>query len=280
MPPERRVRIITDSTADLPPDLIARWGIRVVPLQVRFGEESFRDGLDLPADAFYERLARGEVPTTSQPSVGAFRRAYEQAAGAGGEVVSIHLSAELSGTCQTALLAAEQVDGQVVVIDSGYLSMALGWLVVLAAEAARERRSLQEIVDLVQEAKQRVRIPAYVEDFEHLRRGGRIGHAQPVLGSPLDIRAILTLQEGETVLLERVRTRQAGLRRLVERVADMGPLGRVAVVYSGDPQGAEQVADGLSPIFPRDEMRILSAGQVVATHVGTAAVGVACLLLP
>lgn len=277
MPGGRRVRVVTDSTADLPLDLVTLWGIVIVPLEIHFGEESYRDHLDLPSGEFYARLAQGSFPTTSQPPVGTFRRTYERAAAGGGEVISIHLSSALSGTCQTALLAAEQVDAEIAVIDSGLLSMGLGWLVLAAAEAAHAWRGLDEIVHLVEEIRGRSHVVALVENLEHLRRGGRVGQARSMLGSILDIRAILTLREGETVPVERVRTRSAGRRRLVEQVATLSPLEQVAVIHADNPAAARQVADDLSPIFPRQEIRVVPAGQVVATHVGPGAVGVACV---
>lgn len=277
MPGPRRVRVVSDSTADLPEDLVVQWGIQVVPLRVHFGEETFRDGLDMPAEAFHARLARGEFPATSQPPLGVLRRAYEQATAGGGDAIAIHLSSRLSGTYQAALLAAEQVDGRVAVVDSGQLSMAVGWLVLAAAEAAREGRSLDEIVGLVEEMKQRAWVPALIENLEYFRRGGRIGRAQAVVGTLLGIRAILALQGGETVLVDRVRTRQAGLRRLVERVAALGPLERICVVHANAAEDARRVARDLAPIWPGREIRIVPAGQVVTIHVGPRAVGVACV---
>jgi DegV family protein with EDD domain len=270
----RRVRVVTDSTADLPLDLVTRWGIQVVPLRIHFDEESFRDNLDLAPEAFYGRLSCGEFPNTSQPSVGDFKHAYERVAAGGGSAVSIHLSSRLSGTAQSALLAAEQVDGCIAVVDSGQLSMALGWLVLAAAEAAREGRSLEEIVGLMQEMKQRTYVLALINDLEHLRRGGRIGRAQTILGSMLDLYPILTLRYGQTTLLERARTRQAGRRRLVELVAEMDSLESVAVVHADNPELAGQVADHLAPVFPREEILILPASQVVTAHVGPQALGV------
>jgi len=278
LPGSRRVRVVTDSTADLPPDLVVQWGIQVVPLGIHFGEESFRDGVDMSAEVFYARLARGEFPTTSQPPVGLLRRAYEQGAAGGGEVVSIHLSSRLSGTYQAALLAAEQVDGRVAVVDSEQLSMAVGWLVLAAAEAAREGCSLGEVVARVEEMKRRTRVLALIESLEHFRRGGRIGRTQAVLGTLLDIRAVLSLEDGETVLLERVRTRRAGLRRLVERIAAMGPLERLCVLHADAPEDAHRVARSLAPVWPGREIRVVPAGQAVAIHVGPQAVGVACVL--
>jgi len=275
MPGVRRVRVVTDSTADLPAEYVVRWGLQVVPLKVHFAEESFRDGLDLAPEDFYERLARGEFPSTSQPSVGDFKHTYKRIASAGGEVVSIHLSSRLSGTIQAALLAAEQVDGRVMVVDSGQLSMGFGWLVLAAAEAARQECSLDEIVALLDEMKGRTHVLVLIDSLEHLRRGGRIGQARSVLGSMLGVYPILTLRHGDTTLVERVRTRQAGRRRLIELVAAMGSLERLAVIHADNPTVAQQVADGLSPIFPRDEILILSAGQVVVTHLGPKAVGVA-----
>lgn len=276
MPGARRVRVVTDSTADLPREWIDQWGIQVVPLRFRLGEDTFRDGLDLPPETFYARLARS-FPTTSQPSVGLLKRFYEQAGAGGGEIVSIHLSSKLSGTCQAAQLAADQVDSRVVVFDSGQISMAVGWLVLAAAEAAREGRSLEEIVSLLEEMKGRVHIVGLIESLEHLRRGGRIGRIEALLGSLLGIRALFTLERGEAVLLERVRTRSLGLRRLVEYVATLEPLDRAAVVHADAADAAQQVARTLAPLLPGRSIPVLPVGQVVASHVGPGAVGVACV---
>lgn len=270
----RRVRVITDSTADLPLELVARWGIEVVPLYIQFGEQSYRDGIDLANEDFYERLVAGELATTSQGAIGSIKRIYEQAVAGGGEAISIHLSCGLSGTCSAAMLAADQVDGRVIVVDSGLLSMAIGWLVLAAAEAAREGRSLDEIVALVEEMKQRTHVVALIENLEYLRHGGRIGPAQAVLGSLLDIRPIVGLEQGILALYKKVRSRRLGLRNLAEMTAEAGPLERVAVVHANRPDDALQVADELAPLFPRDKMLVQPAGQVVATHVGPGAVGV------
>lgn len=270
----RRVRVITDSTADLPPELVARWGIEVVPLFINLGELSFRDGIDMPNQEFYDRVAAGEFPTTSQGAIGPLKRAYEHAVAGGGEAVSIHLSCGLSGTCRAAMLAADQVDGRVVVVDSGLLSMAIGWLALAAAEAARKGCSLDEIVALVEEMKQRTHVIALIENLEFLRRGGRIGPAQAVLGSLLEIRPIVGLKDGVLALYKKVRSRRLGLRELIELAAEAGPLERVAVVHANSPADAEQVADALVPFSPRGERLVVPAGQVVATHVGPEAVGV------
>lgn len=271
----RRVRVLSDSTSDLPAELVARWGIEVIPLHFHFGEEALRDNIDISDEAFYARLAAGEFPTTSQGSVGLFKRVYEQAVAGGGEAVSIHLSCKLSGTCQAAMLAADRVDGRVIVLDSGQLSMAIGWLVLAAAEAARKGGSLSEIVALVEEMKQRTHVRALIEDLNYLRRGGRIGAAQALVGSLLDIRPIIGLEGGVLALYEKLRSRRAGLRRLAEIVVETGTLERVAVMHANRPEEALQVADDLSPFFPREQMLVLPVGQVVATHVGPGAVGVA-----
>ncbi|MBN1484787.1 MAG: DegV family protein [Chloroflexia bacterium] len=276
----RRVRVVTDSTADLPLDAVVRWGIQVVPLKLHFGEQSFRDGLDLPPEVFYERLEQGEFPLTSQPAMGEFRHTYERIAAGGGEVISIHLSAGLSGTVQAALLAAEQVDGEVAVVDSGQLSMALGWLVLAAAELARQDLPLDQVVARVEEMRSRTHVLALIDSLEFLRRGGRVGRAQAALGALLDVQPILTLRGGQTTLLERVRTRQAGRRRLIELVAGLAPLERVAVLHANNPDLARQLADDLAPLFPREQILLLPAGQVVTTHVGPGAVGVALVQGP
>jgi DegV family protein with EDD domain len=274
VPGPRRVRVVTDSTCDIPPFLLARWGVEVVPLYIQLGEETYRDGVDLTPEDFYARLRRGEFPRTAQPAIGSLRRVYEQLGAGGGEMISIHLSAGLSGTYQSALLAAEQVDARIAVLDSGLLSMGLGWLVLAAAEAAREGQPLDEIVALVEGLKGRTHILCLIENLEYMRRGGRIGKVQEVANSALGLRPIVTLKDGKVALVERIRTRRAGLRRLVELVAEMGPLERLAVLHAGDAPAAEQVANDLAPLFPREEMLLLPATQVVTTHVGIDALGV------
>jgi DegV family protein with EDD domain len=270
----RRVRVITDSTADLPPELVAQWGIEVVPLYINFGEQSYRDGIDLSSQDFYGRLAAGEFPTTSQGAIGPLKRVYDHAVTGGGEAVSIHLSCGLSGTCRAAMLAADQVDGRVVVVDSRLLSMGIGWIVLAAAEAARQGHALDKVVALVEDMKQRTHVTALIENLEFLRRGGRIGPAQAMLGSLLDIRPIVGLKDGVLALYKKVRSRRLGLRELTEVVAEAGPLERVAVMHANSPDDAEYMAHALTPLFPRDEMLILPVSQVVATHVGPGAVGV------
>ena len=226
------VRVITDSTADLPPEMAAELGIEVVPLNVHFGTDTFRDGIDLSADEFYERLVASSCPpTTSQPSVGAFLEVYQKALEGADGIVSVHISAKLSGTWNSAIQAREQLadPSRVQVVDTGQASMGLGWVAVAAARAAQAGASLEEVAREAQSTAEQVRVLFLVDTLEFLQKGGRIGKAQAMFGSVLSIKPLLTIQEGEVHPMERVRTRGKGVARLVQLVQEAAP----AAVHGG-----------------------------------------------
>ena len=271
------VRVITDSTADLPPEMAAELRIEVVPLNVHFGTDTFRDGIDLSADEFYERLvASSRPPTTSQPSVGAFLEVYQKALEGADEIVSVHISAKVSGTWNSAVQAREQLSdsSKVTVVDTGQASMGLGWVAVAAARAAQAGASMDEVASLARSAAEQVRVLFLVDTLEYLQKGGRIGKAQAMFGSVLAIKPILTIQEGEVHPLERVRTRGKGVARLVQLVQEAAPLQSMAVLYTTTEDEARALAERLGPCVPSGQVIVGRLGTVVGTYAGPGLLGV------
>ncbi|HMA35483.1 MAG TPA: DegV family protein [Chloroflexia bacterium] len=276
------VKIVTDSTADIPPAVAAELGITVVPLLVQIGDQVYRDHVDLNGHAFYRLLeATPGVPTTSQPPIGQIEALYRDLTADGADVVSIHVSSGLSGTYSTCALAATSLDlrlGAVRVVDSQALSMCLGWMAVFAARAARDGRSQAEIGDLVDGMLGRVRILGLLDTLEWVQRGGRLGLASAFLGTMLAIKPILHMKEGKAVPMEKVRTKPKAMQRMVELTESFGRLDALAVVHGDAPDEAERLIDLLAGIYPRDQILVSHIGAVLGSHVGPRAVGICCVL--
>ena len=275
------VRVVTDSTADLPAELVAELGITVIPLQVIFGSESFRDGVDLTAEEFFERLPQEkELPTTSQPSVGEFQQAYEALAENTDRVLSIHLSAGFSGTVGAAQQAADTLAGrcQIEVIDSGTVSMAMGFAVIAAARAAQDGDDLDTCTRIARSVLGRQRLAVALDTLEYLRRGGRIGRATAFLGSLLRLKPILTIRDGGAFPLSRVRTRKKALNELLRVCLEPGAIVEATVMYTTDPTDATYLIDEIKqrhPGIPVHEGRI---GPVIGVHAGPGLIGLAVVL--
>lgn len=271
------VRIVTDSTCDLPSEVCAELGIVVVPLSLHFGETVYRDGVDLSPKQFYEKLARSaELPKTSQPSPHLFEEAYRRLAADGSAVVSIHLSSRLSGTVRSAALARDAVGGQcrVEVIDSHTASLGLGMIATAAAELAQAGADQAEVVSCVRRLASNVHIWLYVDTLEYLRRGGRIGRASAFLGTLLNIRPVLKIEDGEVHPVEKVRTRSKAIDALVEFVELFPRIDRLVVGHNDSPDDIDLLLHRLEPFYPRDRIAVRHYGQVIGTHVGPGAIGV------
>lgn len=274
------VRIVTDSTCDLPPALVAAHGITVVPLTVFFGEEALLDSVDISAPAFYERMtSSGVLPRTSQPSVELFRRAYLEAAENGEEIVSIHLSSKLSGTLNAASVAREEVAPEVHVdlIDSYNVSLGLGLIVLEAARAAQSGATLTEVVATARRVMDRVSVYVCVDTLEYLKKGGRIGRASSFLGSVLSIKPILHVEDGEVAPFERVRTRARATERLFELAASQARAKQMFVAAGGDDTAARELIERLRPILPHTDLFVGQLGPVVGVYTGPGALGIAAL---
>jgi DegV family protein with EDD domain len=272
-----RFRVVTDSTADVPAEWRDRYGIEVVPLTVLFGEQSFRDRVDLNDEEFFARLAEASrLPKTSAPSPGEFAAVYERLSHECDGVVSIHLGGSLSGTVQSARVGASQLEGfPVHVVDSESLTMCVGFLCRVAAEAP----TLEEALRRATERVPRLRILALLDTLRYLEMGGRINRAQAMIGSVLDLKPIMGVSEGRISPLDRVRTRRKALGRLVELFRQDLPVEQVAVMHA---QAREEAADLRARVLseldgqpgPIDVV-VSQIGPVLGTHVGPGAVGIA-----
>ncbi len=270
------VTIITDSAGDIPPNIAADLGIVVVPLSIRFGDEEFTDCVDLtPADFWAKCASSSALPETAAPSPGAFVAAFTAARDAGATgVVCLTISAELSGTYQSALTAAESLgDFDVAVIDTRAVTMAEGFLTIAAAEAARDGASVASIVELTAANIGRIGVIGSLDTLEHLKKGGRVGSAQALLGSVLAIKPLLELKDGKVVEAGRQRTRAKAISHLAKAILDGAPYARLAVAHGSAPDLDVLMAkiDGVecdSPIV------VTEIGSVVGTHGGPGIIGI------
>jgi DegV family protein with EDD domain len=275
-----QVQIVTDSTADIPPDMAERLGITVIPSYIIFGSEAYRDGVDLTKQQFYDKLAASRViPTTATPPIAAYEEAYRRLAQDTNEILSIQLAAGLSTLHSTAAVAARNISDtagiRVEVVDSGQVTMGYGWMAVAAAEAARQGQTLDQITALVEGMKPRSRVLAILDTLEYVYRGGRVGWAQALIGTLLRVKPIIEVQLGAVNLVERARTMDRSLDRLVERIKELGPMERAIVLHANAETWAERLAGRLQAACPEWESLISQAGVTIATHTGPGAVGVA-----
>ena len=273
------VRIVSDSACDLPPALCEQLGIEIVPLTIRFGAEELVDRVQLTTDAFWERLARSTVlPETAAPSVGAFESTFRALHESGADgIVCINLSSRLSATMQSAQIAAKALDGvcPVAVIDSKSASMGIGMLCLEAVRVARAGAALDTVVTAVESARERSRVLFTVDTLDYLRKGGRIGGAQALLGSMLSIKPVITVQDGTVEPVAKVRTRSKALRFIVDRVKEC-PVESLCVLHAQAPDVGDFIAM-LEPIAPVSEIVVGEIGPVVGVHSGPATIGVTWL---
>lgn len=272
------VRVVTDSSADLPPALAEEMGITVVPLLVSFGAESFLDGVTIDPETFYRRLSEGGVfPSTGQPTPAQFAEAFGRV-GAGAEgIVSIHASSTFSGIYNSARQAGAGAPVRTEVIDSRTTSSAMGMAVLEAARAARAGASLDEVRDRALADVAASRICFSVETLEFLAKGGRIGRAKQLVGTLLRIRPILTIREGVVSPLAQTRTRAQAVEALVRFVEEHEPVKALSVGYSTDRAAAEALAAQLSAGRSRPPVLLTRLGPSIGTHVGPGCLSVALL---
>lgn len=274
-------RIVTDSTADIPRDQAGAAGITIVPLTVFFGDEAYLDGVDLDNAGFYQKLSTSKtLPRTSQPSPAAFQQAYTRLIDEGADaILSIHLSAKLSGTYQSACAARDTLPDTVKkipidIIDSQTISVGMSWAILLAAREAREGVGLAEMKAHVLDRLARTRILAVLDTLEYVKRGGRIGGARAFLGNMLSVKPIISLKDGEVVPVEQPRTRSKAYARVAQLVQEMGKVEHVSLAESDDEVG-QQLAQVIKTVYA-GELPVYRLGAVLGTHTGpgTAAVAV------
>jgi len=275
------VRVVTDSGCDLPPGLCEELGIEVVPLTIRFGDEALVDRKDLTPSEFWTKCKGAPaLPETAAPSPGAFEEAYRKADSAGGGegVVVITLSSKMSATIEAAGLAAENAspDLAVRVVDSANASLGEGMVVFLAAKAAATGGNLAEVEEVARSAARRTKLIAVIDTLDNLRRGGRIGGAQALMGGLLSIKPLITVSHatgGEVAEAGKQRTRARALNALVDNVRAVGPVEALGVMHAEAPD-VEELLDRLDDIVPREDIVVADVGAVIGTHVGPRCIGV------
>lgn len=272
------IRVVTDSSADLPPDLAQKWGVVVVPCYVMVDDVTYRDGVDISAEEFYGRLVSSQrTPTTAQPSPADFQSVYQELLDQGHEIVSIHVSGKLSGTVNSAQQARAALGeaAPIEVVDSRMASLGMGLVVLVAARQAREAASCQELAQEVRSALPQTQCIILLDTLEYLQKGGRIGKAQAFMGSVLSVKPILKLLEGEVHPLERPRNLERGIRRIAELAQEYAPVQRLGVIYSTDPDRAAELKESLADLLPPEQIVTSRFGPTLGTYVGPKALGIA-----
>ena len=273
------IQIITDSTCDLPPEIVARYGIKIIPLQLIFGDETLRDGVDISYEEFFRRLRLANpLPTTSQPPVGVFKAAFEESLREGREVLGIFISSRLSGTFATAEAAKELLPGEpITLVDSLSTSLGMGLQVIAAARAVERGASREEAAALVVRLREKVRVYFTLDTLDYLHRGGRIGGAQAFLGTLLNVKPLLILRDGRVEAYERVRTKRKALERMLEAVlSEVGPEPAFVGVLHGEAEAeAKMLAEQAQARARCREMLTSTITPVLAAHTGPGVVGIA-----
>jgi len=271
------VIVVTDSTSDLPAPMARQLGIVVVPLTVSFGVESFRDGIDLTAQEFIDRLRHAPtLPKTSQPPVSDFETIFREALARNQDVVCVTVSSLLSGTYNAARLAAEAVDPERIrIVDSLATTMQLGWVAVAAARAAQQGEGLDAVAGAAEAARSRIKLYAVLRTLDYVHKGGRIGRAQQLVGSALAIKPILGVVDGIVTPVERVRTWKKAVTRVAELITPAPT--DIIVMHCDNLDDARAVSGRLSQTYPDAMIDIGFAGAAITTYAGPGAVGVAAL---
>ena len=274
------VRIVTDSVADLPPQVAKELRITVVPLNVRFGTQVYRDGVDLTADQFFDKLAQSKaLPVTSVPSPGTFAETYDKLAEETDEILVITLTSKLSGTYEVALQSTGLMKRQcrIEVIDSQMAIMGEGLITIAAAKAAQDGASFDDILDAVHRNIPRVGFRAAFDTLEYLQRGGRIGKAQALLGSILMINPIIGMKDGEVFPFGRERSRAKAIDRLYKFVMSYSDIEEIAVEYALALDEAEKLIERLGSRFPKERIYRSRTSPVISTHTGPGLLAVVVL---
>jgi len=272
-----KVKIVTDSSAYLESNVVAKHDIRVVPLRVAFGSEVFSEGVDITNEEFYQRLAKsGKLPTTSPPSVADFIKVYRELAEQGHPILSIHISSKLSGTCASALAAKNALpQAQIEIVDS--LTIAMGMLISPVAEAAERGETLSQIVASIEKLNKCIKVIAAFDTLEYLRKGGRIGAARALVGTLLKIKPVLTQEDGEVKVLNKARTMTQAIEYMLGFV-EKEVKGSISlhgyIAHSHVPDAARALEKELRENFNWVGLRFLEMGPVLGTHMGPGLVGV------
>ena len=272
------VKVVTDSTCDMPPQLMQDLGITVVPIYVVFGDKSYRDKLDIGDDEFYEKLVHGPVhPTTSIPTPKDFADVYNKLAQETDEIISIPITSKESGTYNAALLAKELVTRKcrIEVVDSLSMSMALGLLVAEAGRQAKAGASLDKVTELVRRTIPKVHLIFLLDTLKYVVRGGRLSKPYGIIGSALRVKPLLTLKEGDLSMVGVARTKAKAVERLYEFAKGFPKVKELAVAYTTAHDEARAFTDRLKAAFPGVPVSLMRVGSSLGTHAGPGGMGVA-----
>lgn len=272
------VRVVTDSTADLPPGLVQDLGVTIVPLTVHFGTASFRDGVDIEPEEFYRKLSQADLlPTTSQPTPADFLQVYQALGRQSDAILSIHISRKLSGTLNSALLAREsmgEIPCPIEIVDSLQASGGLGLIVAGVAAAAKKGANLAEALNLTRDLISRTHFFGTVDTLRYLHKGGRIGRAQALMGTLLAIKPIIGMKEGEVHPFGKSRTRKKVIAQMIDMVRELVPIEETAVLHSTTPDEAEEIMAELAAITGRECLYGSRIGPVIGTYLGPGTIGI------
>lgn len=273
------IKIVTDSTADIPLALAHELGIEVVPMHLHLGDQTFRAGLDITNDQFYQLLQDGRMKaTTSSPPAVVFEQLYRRLTPDYEYIFSLHVSGRLGSTCRIAQQARSRVPAsasRIEVIDSKLASMGLGLVVTHTARAVRDGASPAEVAQLINNLMQHCHVVFFVDTIEYLEHTGRLSLATSVLGSMQRIKPLMLLDEGEIVPYERTRTRAKAIEGLYTFIEDFPRVQEVISLYATTPEDVEKLLEKVDPIFPRDQVQIMQFGPSIGAHLGPGAMGVA-----
>jgi DegV family protein with EDD domain len=265
------VKIVTDSTGDISPEIVKELGITVVPEYVLFGDKTYRDGIDISYDKLYEKLINNpKLPSTSQPTPADFTRVYQEVAKETDEIISIHLSGKLSGTSSSALQGKKPVDTKcnITVIDSKSVTMGLGMLVMSAARLALRNEKPEIIVDEITKEMNNIHLFATFDTLKYLALGGRIGKARALFGSILNVKPIITLRDGVFAPVGNFRTRTKAIDKLYELAKNYLNIQEIAVIYSTTPDDANYLIDRLSSLVDNKCLHLARLGPALGVHGG------------
>ena len=274
------VKIITDSTSDIPESIVSDLDIEVVPLNIHIGQDNFKHGVDIGTDEFYTKLLTGsELPKTSQPSPGEFLDVYNKFLDQSDAIVSIHVTSKLSGTYNSAIQAKSELNitKPIEVVDSATVSMALGLVVIRAAQIAKDGGTLEEVLKEVEHCSSNTEVLVVLDTLEYLEKGGRIGKARALIGSILSLKPILTVEDGIVGTFGKARTFTKAMNSLEEAIQSFTPVSDVSVFYSTDKGIADDMVDRLSGIVEPDKLVVSRIGPTVGTYAGPKAIAVAVI---
>jgi len=274
-----QIAIVTDSTADIPPDLVRKYRIHVVPNIIILGDRNFEDGKEITRQEFYEQLpSMNPLPTTATAASGVYEELYAELFARGAQqVISMHASSKLSGIFNSARLAANEFDGRVKVIDSEQLTLGLGFQVLAAAEAVDSGASMDQVEVIITNIRKRIRVVAMLDTLEYVRRSGRVSWAQARIGALLRIKPFLEISNGEILSLGETRTFIKGVIRLADMLARLGPIDKLAVLHTN---AEDEALSFVEKYTPRNNPAplIINVTTVIGTHVGPHGLGFAAVV--